>query len=238
MNYSPRKLLPPLLLILSFTPFISTSLWAQDDLAQERIDALKLRLQAILERAVAVDDVNKLENLQRVYGYYTDKMLWDEIVDLFTEDGTMEIGSSGLYTGKEDIRQYLYSLSGNQQGPLEGEMYNHFQLQPVITLAEDGTTASGRWRAFIQTGTYGGGSGGQWGEGPYENEYIKEDGVWKIKKLHWFATFVAPYEGGWANASQDYVDAYSRGEASSENGNRLPEGYRPPFHYVHPVTGE
>ena len=147
-----------------------------------------------------------IQNLQGSYGYYTDKMLWDEVVDLFADDGTLEIGPSGVYVGKDSIRRYLLSLSDGKQGPLEGVLYDHFQLQPIVTVADDGLTANGRWRLFLMTGVSGSGSGGNWGEGVYENEYVKEDGVWKIRKLHWFANFVAPYEGGWLNADPKAVD--------------------------------
>jgi hypothetical protein len=104
-------------------------------------------------------------------------------------------------------------------------------------VSSDGLTAKGRWRAFIQTGTHGAGSGGTWGEGPYENEYVKENGVWKIAKVHWFATFMAPFEGGWMHASQELVDAYSQGRniqpdrPSSVRYRAYPGVYTPPFHY-------
>ena len=35
------------------------------------------------------------------------------------------------------------------------------------------------------------------GSGVYENEYIKENGKWKIKKLHYSRIFMSPYEDGW-----------------------------------------
>ena len=84
-----------------------------------RVAALRARLDAVAERAARVDDVNEIENLQGSYGYYTDKMLWDEVIDLFAEDGTLEIGPSGVYVGKDSIRRYLFSLSDGKQGPLK-----------------------------------------------------------------------------------------------------------------------
>lgn len=214
---------------------------AQDDVAA-RVAAAQARLAALDQRAVRVSDVNEIENLQRSYGYYVDKMLWEHVLDLFTEDATMEIGLGGVYVGKDSIRRYLYSLSGGVEGPVEGVLYDHFQLQPIVTVAPDGRTAKGRWRAFIMTGTFGAGSGGNWGEGPYENEYVKESGIWKISKLHWYATFYVPYEGAWLNSSADDVRAYSEGRGvtpdrpPSELYAPYPAAFVPPFHYPNPVS--
>jgi len=203
--------------------------------------ALRTRLASVEERAARVDDINAIENLQGSYGYYTDKMLWDEVIDLFADYGTLEIGPSGVYVGKDSIRRYLYSLSGGREGPLEGVLNDHFQLQPIVTLAPDGQSAQGRWRLFLMTGVSGSGSGGNWGEGVYENEYVKQDGVWKIRKLHWYATFVAPYEGGWKDTGKDAVDSYALGKGvtpdrpSSVAYEPYPGVYVPPFHYPNPV---
>ena len=207
-----------------------------------RIAALRPQLAAVEGRARHIDDINEIENLQGSYGYYTDKMLWDEVLDLFADDGTLEIGPSGVYVGRDSIRRYLYSLSGGQQGPLEGVLYDHFQLQPIVTVAQDGQRAQGRWRLFLMTGTSGAGSGGNWGEGVYENEYVKQNGIWKIQKLHWYATFVAPYEGGWKDTGKEAVDAFALGKGvtpdrpPSVDYEPYPGVFIPPFHYPNPVS--
>ena len=209
-----------------------------------RVAALRMRLTAATERAARVDDINRIENLQGSYGYYTDKMLWDEVLDLFADGASLEIGPSGVYVGKDSIRRYLYSLSGGQQGPIEGVLNDHFQLQPIVTVAPDGQSANGRWRLFLMTGVSGSGSGGNWGEGIYENEYVKQDGVWKISKLHWYATFVAPYEGGWLNTGRQAVEDYALGKGvtpdrpPSETYEPYPGVYVPPFHYRNPASGQ
>ena len=110
-----------------------------------------------------------------------------------------------------------------------------------MTVADDGQTAKGRWRAVIQIGEHG--ESATWAEGPYENEYVKEDGVWKIAKLRWYPTFIAPYEGGWLNADPAAVDEYSRGEGvepdrpPSGGCDPYPAVCVPPFHYPNPASG-
>jgi hypothetical protein len=209
-----------------------------------RVTDARMRVDAIRARAGRLEAVNEIENLQRSYGYYFDKMLWDHVLDLFAENGTLEIGPSGVYVGKDSMRRYLYSLSDGRQGPIEGVLYDHMQLQPVISLAANGQTASGRWHALILTGESGAGSGGNWGAGPYENEYVLQDGVWKISKLHWYATFIAPYEGGWKNADGEDLRDYALGRGvppdrpPSENYAPFPSADVAPFHYPNPVTGE
>jgi hypothetical protein len=94
------------------------------------------------------------------------------------------------------------------------------------------------------TGISGAGSGGNWGEGVYEYEYVKENGVWKIRKLHWYATFVAPYEGGWLRTDRKAVEAFAMGRGvtpdrpSSVQYEPYPGTFVPPFHYPNPVSGQ
>jgi hypothetical protein len=217
-----------------------TTLAQTDTNVQERLSRAYAKMQSIQVRATRVDDVNQLRNLQGMYGYYFDKALWDEVVDLFADEGSMELGLNGVYAGKESIRKYLYSLTGGKPGLRHGELNNHFQLSPLITLAADGQSAKARWRALIQTGTFGAGSGGDWGEGIYENEYVRENGVWKISKLHFYVKFYAPYEGGWTKAPADSALRYGKSKVRPDR--QVSVKYRPypahfvaPFHYEHPV---
>jgi hypothetical protein len=212
--------------------------------AAARVAAARERLAAIESRATRVADINEIENLQRAYGYYVDKMLWDHVVDLFANDGTLELGVSGVYVGKDSIRRYLYSLSGGRQGPLEGVLYNHLQLQPIITVADNGRTAQGRWRAWVLTGVSDSGSGGNWGEGPYENTYIRENDVWKIQSIRWYGNYIAPYEEGWLNADPAALRAHTVSpdvppdRPPSIDYAPFPGVFVPPFHYSNPGRGE
>jgi hypothetical protein len=86
------------------------------------------------------------------------------------------------------------------------------------------------------------GTSAVWGEGPYENEYVKEDGVWKIDKLHWFQTFIAPYEGGWARnvdptGGKHVSDRLPPDAPTSIDYEPWPGTFLPPFHFENPVTG-
>jgi hypothetical protein len=199
------------------------------------------RVQSIDARADHVSDIDQLRNLQAAYGYYTDKALWDEVVDLFAERGTIELGLNGVYVGKSSIRKYLYSLTGGKPGLRPAEINNHFQLSPVITLAADGQSAKARWRGLIQGGVFGKGSGGDWGEGIYENEYVRDNGTWKIKSLHFYTKFYAPYEGGWTKAPKDSALRYGKSSVRADRPASVkyqayPARFTPAFHYENPVT--
>ena len=61
---------------------------------EERID----RLERELDEARSIQQI---ERLQRAYGYYLDKALWDRAVDLLTDDCTVEIAGRGVYVGSE-----------------------------------------------------------------------------------------------------------------------------------------
>src|SRR5690606_6814981 len=197
------------------------------------------RLASLEARKTRVEDVSAIERLQHAYGYYIDEGLWDEAADLFAAEGTIEFGLDGVYAGRDRVREYLYAFGDGRRGLPDGVLNEHLQIMPVITLSDDGLSAQGRWRAIILGGTLG--ESAYWGEGPYENSYVKEDGVWKIKSLHWFQTVVVPYENGWQREEDLNGGVWVSDELPPDAPPTVayttwPAPYVPPYHFPNPVA--
>jgi len=198
-----------------------------------QISKLHTEVESLQSQAQSAEDYVDIANLQAAYGYYVDKSRWDDAADLFTRDATLEIAGRGLFLGQDRIREYLSEL-----GPLEyGRLFNHMQLQPVIHVQENGNSAKARWRSFMQVGYLG--KEARWGEATYENEYSKEDGIWKISKLHSFITFYVEYEQGWNKGAVSLPRKLDNLEPDAETTisyGAFPEVFVPPYHYRNPVT--
>ena len=201
-----------------------------------RIDALSAEVDR-LEGARAV------KKLQRAFGYYMDRGLWDEAADLFADNGTIEIGADGVYVGRARIKDYLQRLGGGQQGLIYGQLNEWLQLQPVVDVAADAMSAKARWRDLGMIGQFQ--RYAAWRDGAYENGYVKEGGVWKISRLHLYINFVAPYEKGWARLKSG--EGMARSEASkamppdrptTAKYEAFPDVEVPPFRAPNPVTGK
>ncbi len=176
-----------------------------------------------------------IQRLQSAYGYYVDKAQWDEAADLFAADATLEIAARGQFRGQDRIRAYLHALP-----PLEhGTVFNHMQLQPLITVTPDGQSAKGRWRAIMEVGFLG--REELCGEATYENAYVKDGGVWKIAKLHAFVTYYVRWNEGWSAGGVPMgteLPQMKPDAAQTVDYGSYPEVYIPPYHYPNPVTGK
>jgi hypothetical protein len=160
-----------------------------------------------------------------------DKLSQPKIGALFANaaDTTAELGGSGVYVGKARIAEFYDRVIGGE-GLEPGELFNHIILQGVVHVADDGQTAKGRWRALIQIGQQG--ESAIWAEGPYENEYVNEDGVWKFNKVHWYQTFTAPYDqAGTAPLPMDPPLADFRRTAAVGDLSVLPVRVSAAYHY-------
>ena len=209
---------------------------AQEPDPAARITALETKLAALEHEIELLEDTKAIKRLQRAYGYYADKRLAGEIGALFADDATAEIGGLGVFVGKTHIGELYRFLLGD--GLKDGELYNHIILQGVVDVAPDGLTAKGRWRALIQLGEHD--ESAVWSEGPYENEYVKEDGAWKFSKLHWYATLTAPYDPGWHRAQIPLAGPSSElppDRPPTEAYESYPSAYLPMYHYDNPVSG-
>ena len=84
------------------------------------------------------------------------------------------------------------------------------------------------------------GANGVWGVGIYENEYVKEGGVWKIAKLHFYPTAFTDYDRGWARSllpMKGPSALFPPDKPPTKVYRTMPGNYIPPFSYKHPVTG-
>src|SRR5688500_19544000 len=95
--------------------------------------ALDARLDALEEQVVAAEDVAAIKRLQRQYGYYVDKGMWEDVADLFTDDAVAHY-PAGTYVGRDSIRKHLYMNVGGGQvgenGLVDNRLYNHMNIQP------------------------------------------------------------------------------------------------------------
>lgn len=195
------------------------------------------RLTAYKQRVERLEDQAAIENLQAMYGYYFDKGMWEDVADLFTAKGSFEYGMRGVYIGKDRIRRALLLFGPNGLAP--AHLNNHMQLQNVIVVADDGKTATGRWQGMVMLGEPN--ANGVWGIGIYENTYVKEGGVWKLDKLHFYPIGFTDYDKGWLGSQipMEGMSAIFPPDAPpTEIYRALPGNYIPPFSFAHPVTGK
>lgn len=193
--------------------------------------ALLARIERLERRAQAAEDYRDLVNLQGAYGYYVDKGLWDQAAELFAKDGTLEIAGRGVYVGRERVRQYLHHLPAYGYGV----MYNHMQLQPVLHIDSEAGTAKGRWRTLMMVGALG--KEARWGDATYENAYVREDGKWRIARLHGIVNFYAEYDEGWHRggvALLRSVEGLAPDRPPTIDYEAYPEPVIAPFHYEEP----
>jgi hypothetical protein len=198
---------------------------------------------ALTERVEKLEGTRAIKKLQRAFGFYIDRGLWDEAADLFTDDGSIEIGIDGVYVGKERIEEYLKRLHGGQDGLIYGQLNEWITLQPAVNISEDGNSGMARWRDHAMLSQYK--QHAEWRDGIYENTYVKEAGIWKIASLHLYVNFVAPYEAGWARLKpgEGLVQSETSRTFPPDRGptteyKPFPATQVPPFQAPHPVTGE
>ena len=213
--------------VLGLLVFVANGAWAAATIG---VDQLLIRA----ERAL---DIKEIERLQRIYGYYIDRSDWDNVVDLLTDDATAEYALAGVYAGKASIKKLLYGIGYGKRGLLPQQLREHTQLQPIVTLSADGKTAKGRWRAVVLLGQYQ--QYARWQIGPYENEYRKERGKWKISKIHWYETFTVPFQGGW-KGRMTQTNVADRNFPPPDRSSTFtyepwPGVYLPPTSFAHPV---
>ncbi|HYD23635.1 MAG TPA: nuclear transport factor 2 family protein [Croceibacterium sp.] len=193
----------------------------------ERLDQLEARI-------ARLEDMNAIERLQKVYGYFVDEGQWTRLSELFAEDATLEIGGKGIFVGRARVLEYMQTAFG-AEGAKDNVLAQHMQFQPIPDISPDGRIGWVRSRAFVM-------SNAGWGLPLYENEYRKgDDGVWRISRLSGPFTMYTSWEGWGKNAlNNTWPDKFDPPPDLPPTTVYLtyPAYYIVPFHYPNPVTGK
>ena len=195
-------------------------------------------LAALNQRIQSMNDEDKVANLRNAYGYYTDRKMWDDASDLFTEDGVLEVADAGIYSGVKSIRR-SYERFG-PPGLQFGQMNNRLIFNLLVSVSPGGAEARTRGVEFNMLGDYNSGTASL-GLDVLENRYAKgKDGVWRIREMRIFPIMATDYYQGWAKSrliTAPVTGPYAPdGPAPAADMGTLTDGAIPVFSLNNPVT--
>ena len=191
---------------------------------------------AELQRRVDVlNDEDRVRNLQSAYGYYADRKMWDDVVDLFAKDGVVEIGGQGIWRGPGGIRRWLETMG--PAGLTHGQLNDRVQNDVIVTIAPGGSEAFARG---IELGMLGEADQeqGWWEVATFQNRFVKESGVWKIREMRRFVLMKTDIFLGWGKSR--IVEPMPAGKLAPDAPAAeavTPGLAMPAFLGNHPVTG-
>ncbi|MGI4879637.1 MAG: nuclear transport factor 2 family protein [Janthinobacterium lividum] len=151
----------------------------------------------VLARDVdSVESVRAVKDLQRTYAQLSQSGQWQAMAALFADRGTVVWGDESV-TGRDAIAAWLKTRAGGMDGIAPGSLHTEIIDEPLENLSANGLTAKVRWMSLRFLGD---GKGAARMEGGlYENDYIRENGRWRIATLHYYPQYEGSYADGWTN---------------------------------------
>jgi len=150
----------------------------------------------LAERIGRLNDEDAVRNLQNAYGYYVDRMMWTDVADLCTEDAEVTITGVGEFTGRAGVREAM-ELMGPEGLPY-GRLNEHMIFDLVVEVLPGGREALARG---IEVALLGDATRREaaWEFSVFRNGFVKEDGLWKLKRLAVTPLIRARYDEGWGD---------------------------------------
>ena len=131
------------------------------------------------KRLTMLEDLQAIRDMHHEYIFRLNNRQWDEIIEMFTEDATANIGHHGLRTGKAEVAKLFKERIS--QINAEGRRDAHNAIDPVITV--NGNKAEGHWLMYIFIADPETGLARMFTQGRHDCEYEKVDGKWMFKSV-------------------------------------------------------
>jgi ketosteroid isomerase-like protein len=156
---------------------------------EARVHELEGLVKDLQARVRVTEDINEIKAVQWTYLNALMATDWDTCANCFAEDALVDVYLHDPGRGRENIRHWFKEeLSATHSGA-EGDVCIH----PLISV--DGDTAKGNWLLYMMYFYRRTGQSMFWVQGYYDNEYVRENGAWKISVMRWHETIGLPGGG-------------------------------------------
>lgn len=215
------------------------------------VHSVSVTAASLEKRIERQESIKAIERLQFAFGYYQDRFFYDQVANLFASNATMQLNGD-VWTGSKGVRRFWTGYFGKvfaegAKGPVAGKLLDLPQWQEVITVADDGKTAVGRFRSVGRLAFYR--DREFWVSGIFLNKYVKEGSVWKIQAMRLCNSWAAKLTDGWkdntAKAAVSWlppIPAAARPDRKAAGADLCPppypEGGAKTFEFANPVTGK
>jgi SnoaL-like domain len=160
---------------------------------ETRVKKLEATVRELLDR-------EQVRDLRYRYHEYINEGKFEDIANLFTPDGELDFGHLGKAKGHEQIRKFFTAINRPPQSGKDRPritwvkqfIHNH-------TIHLHGNTGSGfsyleakpiyNGEAFLVAARY-------------DDEYSRQNGEWKFKKMSIEPYFMVPFKEGWAQENK------------------------------------
>ena len=132
-----------------------------------------MTLDELVKRVQILEDIEEIKKLHTNYIYWLCKLQWDNMLDCFAEDATLELMDQGVRKGKQEISEVFLNVLAKMIKLNDG----HFVGQPVISV--NGDRAKGYWILYLFFSE----PSVRWMQGRQECEYVKVGGKWKFSSV-------------------------------------------------------
>jgi len=170
---------------------------------EERV--AKLELEVIRAKAFG-DIISLMSRMQYLHTSGKNHLIHKEIFAKKAQDIRLHFGEMGWWEGHEAVEiqgQPMEGMPDTGENPRTGAMAQHLMMQPCIEVAADGKTAQATfWAAGLMAGKdrKTGEASCSWEWNRYGEDYIYEDGQWKLWRHHVYPLFRIGQDQTWADA--------------------------------------
>ncbi|MGE0683063.1 MAG: nuclear transport factor 2 family protein [Candidatus Binatia bacterium] len=149
---------------------------------------LEARIQALEGAVQNLDDHEAIRTLRCRYHECINEKKFADILDLFTEDGDLDFGYLGKARGRAELTTFFVEKVPGLLSFVKQFVHNH-----VIHVQGD----HGTGLSYLEAKSVAKGES-YLVAARYDDDYVKQNGQWKFKRMHLTPYFTVPLREGWA----------------------------------------